>query len=299
LVEAPRPELYDLERDPREETNVYAPWDANVQKLRSSLADLQTGATPVSATAATISQSTLEELKALGYLTRADTATSTNVAEPSLLPDPKDKIEEQNLLHRAMIAAEDGRSAEARAALEEVVTLDPKSALALAQLGALELQSEEYSRAVRHLALARQLRPTDSILAFEQARASEGNGDLSGAKEALEASLKLNPTYFQARLLLGKIDLERKDLKAAEDEFEAALLLQPENKEALLGKAKTLFAAGKFLEVVRQLEPMARAQSSDVAVFELLAQTYAALGETEKAEQSKIRAKTMRGTPRP
>ena len=111
--------------------------------------------------------------------------------------------------------------------------------------------------------------PTDSILAFEQGRASEGNGDLSGAKEALEASLKLNPTYFQARLLLGKIDLELQDLKAAGDEFEAALLLQPENKEARLGKAKALFAAGKFLEVVRQLEPMARSQSSDVAVFEL------------------------------
>ena len=171
------------------------------------------------------------------------------------MPDPKDKIEEQNLLHRAMIAAEDGRSAEARAALEEVAALDPQSAIALGQLGALELQAEEYSRAVRHLALARQLRPTDSILAFEQGRASEGNGDLSGAKEALEASLKLNPTYFQARLLLGKIDLELKDLKAAEDEFEAALLLQPENKEARLGKAKALFAAGKFLEVVRQLEP--------------------------------------------
>ena len=299
FVEAPRPELYDLNRDPREETNNYVPWDANVQKLRAILADLRTRATPVSATAATISQSTLEELKALGYLTRADSGTSTNLAEPSLLPDPKDKIEEQNLLHRAMIAAEDGRSAEARAALEEVVALDPQSAIALGQLGALELQAEEYSRAVRHLALARQLRPTDSTLAFEQGRASEGNGDLSGAKEALEASLKLNPTYFQARLLLGKIDLELKELKAAEDEFEAALLLQPENKEARLGKAKALFAAGKFLEVVRQLEPMARSQSSDVAVFELLAQSYAALGEKEKAEQSKNRAKTMRGTPRP
>ena len=67
---------------------------------------------------------------------------STNLAEPSLLPDPKDKIEEQNLLHRAMIAAEDGRSAEARAALDEVVTLDPQSAIALGQLGALKLPAK-------------------------------------------------------------------------------------------------------------------------------------------------------------
>ena len=100
--------------------------------------------------------------------------------------------------------------------------------------------------------------------------------------------------------MLGNIDLELKELKAAEDEFEAALLLRPENKEARLGKAKALFAAGKFLEVVRQLEPMRQgAQTSDVAVFELLAQSYAALGDKEKAEQSKNRAEKMRGTPRP
>ena len=39
----------------------------------------------------------------------SDTGSATNVPQPSLLPDPKDEIEEQNLLHRAMIASEDGR----------------------------------------------------------------------------------------------------------------------------------------------------------------------------------------------
>ncbi len=127
FIEAPRPELYDLSHDPREETNNYAPWDGNVQKFRAVLADWHSK-TPPSTSAGSVPQNTLDELKALGYLTRADAASSTNLTERSLLPDPKDKIEEQNLLHQAMIASEDGRSREAGAALEKVVDLDPKSA---------------------------------------------------------------------------------------------------------------------------------------------------------------------------
>ena len=57
-----------------------------------------------------------------------------------MLPDPKDKIEEQNLLHLAMMASEDDREAEARASLEKVLQLDPKSPTALRQLGELELK---------------------------------------------------------------------------------------------------------------------------------------------------------------
>ncbi len=293
FIDAPRPELYDLNRDPQEQTNDYEPWNANVQKFRAVLADRRSKAAP-SGAAASIPQSTLDELKALGYLTRADAATSSNLTEPSLLPDPKDKIEEQNLLHQAMIASEDGRSSEARTALEKVVDLDPHSATALGQLGELELKAGDFPRASLHLSLARQLRPEDSTVAFDDGRARESAGDFPSAKEALEACLKLDPTNLAARLLLGDVDLKLKHLKAAEDEFEAALLLQPENREAQLGKAKVQLASGRFLEATKQLEPMARQKSSNAEIFELLAQSYAALGEKAKAEQAEQRARTMR-----
>jgi arylsulfatase A-like enzyme/Flp pilus assembly protein TadD len=299
FIEAPRPELYDLTRDPQEETNNYAPWDVSVQKFRAMLADGRRKASPTSPSARTIPQSTIDELKALGYLTRADDESSTNSAEPSLLPDPKDKIEEQNLLHQAMIASEDGRSGEARATLEKVVELDPQSVAALGQLGQLELQMKDYPKAAHHLSLAHQLRPGDSTLAFDEGRAKEGNGDLAGAKEALEVSLTLNPAHLDARLLLGKVDLKLKDLKAAEDEFEAALLLQPENREAQLGMAKVQLASGKFRETVKQLEAMEVSQPSNAEILDLLVQSYTALGEKEKAEQAGKRANTMRKDSRP
>src|SRR4029077_16138312 len=133
---------------------------------------------------------TLDELRALGYLGPADAGSSTNVPEPSLLPDLKDKIEEQNLLHGAMMAADEGRPSEARLGLEKVLDLDPKSQTALLQLGELELHAGKYGKASEYLKRARELHPEDSTAAFYEGMALEKAGDLAGAREALEASVR-------------------------------------------------------------------------------------------------------------
>ena len=53
-------------------------------------------------------------------------------------------------------------------------------------------------------------------------------------------------------------------------------------------------ASGRLLEAVKQLEAMVTPHASNPEIFDLLAQSYAALGEKEKAEQAEKRAKTMR-----
>ncbi len=203
FIEAPRPELYDLHADPGELANHYAAANPTVQKFRGLLAEIS--------------------------------AKSPSPPGISQLPDPKDKIEEQNLLHAAMIASDDNRSDEARQALEKVLQLDPKSPTALRQLGELELNAREYARAAEHLRLAREVRPEDSTAAFYEGQARERTGDFAGARDALEASLRLTPGQFPARLLLGRVYLALKDPKNAEDQFEAALLLQPKSAEAQQG----------------------------------------------------------------
>jgi choline-sulfatase len=299
FIEAPRPEFYDLRSDPRELTNNYAPWEATVQKFRALLSDLRSKMPPRPTSAGVVSQSTIDELKALGYLGRADAGSSTNVPEPSLLPDPKDKIEEQNLLHEAMIATEDERSSEARAALEKVLELDPKTPTALRQLGELELHAGDYAKAAEHLKHAREIRPDDAMAAFYEGRALNGEGDLAGAREALDASLKLTPSQFPARLLLGQVYLGLKDPKAAEDQFEAALLLQPQNAEAQLWLARAQIAYGNFVEALRQLELLSNSQPNNVEVFESLAQAYSGLDKKAEAERAESRARTLRKNRQP
>jgi len=238
FIEAPRPELYDLHADPSESNNAYAPWNDHVQQSRALLADLRAKLPPKGASNATVGQGTLSELRALGYLGPADAGSSTTVPEPSLLPDPKDKIEEQNLLHRAMMATDSGDTTRARAALQSVLELNPKSPVALRQLGELELQAGEYPKAADHLKAARQSRPDDATVAYDLGQALEKTGDYAGARDALEASLKLTTGQLAARILLGHVYFQLNNLGAAEDQFEAALLLEPKNAEAKAGLAR-------------------------------------------------------------
>jgi choline-sulfatase len=236
FIEAPRPELYDLHADPGELANHYQASDLTVQKFRGMLAEIKAKASaPPSANEAQSSAGSSDALKALGYQGQSGLAISANGSETSRLPDPKDKIEEQNLLHSAMIASDGNRTDQARLALERVLQLDPKSPTALRQLGELELHAGEYVRAAEHLKLAREAGADDAAAAFQEGQAREKTGDFAGARDALEASLKLAPGQFPARLLLGQVYLGLKDPKNAEDQFEAALLLQPESTEAQRG----------------------------------------------------------------
>src|SRR5207237_8422036 len=76
-----------------------------------------------------------------------------------------------------------------------------------------------------------EVRPADATLAYDYGRALELSGDSAGARHALQTSLKLNPKQLATRLLLGQVYLKSNDATAAEDEFEAALLLQPASAE--------------------------------------------------------------------
>jgi len=293
FIEAPRPELYDLHADARELENRYEPWNGQVRKFRELLAELRAKAPPPEHSKGHVGQGTIDELKALGYLGRADAGSATNVPEPSMLPDPKDKIEEQNLLHTAMMAAEDNRQADARESLEKVLQLDPKSPTALLQLGELELKAGNYGRAAQYLKGALEVRPDDATAAFHEGQALEKSHDPAGARDALEASLKLVPGQFQARLLLGQVYLELKNARAAEDQFEAALLLQPKSVEAQIGVARAQIAGGNFNGAVQQLEPLAKAHPTNAEIFELLADTYSRLGKKAEAQQAVARAKAL------
>jgi choline-sulfatase len=236
LVEAPRPEFYNLRSDPAEVTNRYEPWNEEVKKLREKLAARRSASAAPRASAA--GPQTIAELRALGYLGRADAGSSTNVPEPSLLPDPKDKIEEQNLLHRAMVATEEGLSVRAHEALTQLLRLNPQSVPALRQSGELELQAGEFSRAASHLRSAFALEPGDAAIGLLLGRALEKLHDLPGARIALEASVNLAGGQFEARMLLGEVCLRLRDAVAAEDQFAAALLIRPGDRKALFWSAR-------------------------------------------------------------
>jgi choline-sulfatase len=274
FIEAPRPELYDLNRDAAELNNEYQASDTRVETSRAMLAELRARETPGT------------ESKGAPQSVTAGSLSS--------LPDPKDKIEEQNLLHAAMMASEDDRSADARKALEKILQFDPRSPTALRQLGELELQAGDYVLAAQNLKNAVAIRPDDAAAAFLAGEALAKAHDPAGARDALETSLKRVPGQFQARLLLGNVYLELQDATAAEDQFEAALLLQSDNLEAQIGLAKAHISDGSFTDAIQLLEALSKRDGKNNAeVFHLLAKAYSAVGSKSKARQAEINANLL------
>lgn len=297
-IEAPRPELYDLRADAGETKNVYQPWADEVKRLRQILADANLPAlgTPGKNDAqksGAVSAETVAELKALGYF--GNEPGSTTAREPSLLPDPKDKIEQQNALHRAQLADEDGDAEGARAILKKVIAADPAAESAMVQLGRIELAQHDHRAAAAAFAAALKLRPADSAVAYSLGQSLFRLGDHAGARAALEQSLQVDPAQYDARMMLGAAYALLRNMPAAEDQFEAAALLEPKRVEPRKQLGGVLLDSGKYDDAVAALEMATKLAPTDAQSFELLAKAYRAAGKTSLAQQAAARAKQLRG----
>ena len=262
LIEAPRPELYDLQADPKELKNLYAPGSSKTQSMQAEMAKWEAKLPP-----------------------RSNSAKSEEA-----LPDPKDKIEVQNLLHNAMLASDDNRSSDARRFLEKALQIDPASPTAFRQLGELELAAGDFSKASVHLKRACELRPEDSTAAFELGEALAKSGDGPGARDALESGLKLQPSQMPARLLLGQVYLQLKDAKNAADQFEAALLVDSNNSEGRLGLAEAQIQQSDFAGALPDLEAFTKSDPRSAAALRLLARAYRGLGRVQDAKRAEEQA---------
>jgi choline-sulfatase len=293
LVEAPRPELYDLRSDPRETSSIYQPWNQTVLKMRDELAQKRKTFGNSAGGEGAVAPGTVDELRALGYLHSADELTVSNVAEPSLLPDPKDKIAEFNLLHAALLDEEDGRLSAARAALDKVLRTDPNSLPALEQAGDLEMKARHYEKAAAEWKRVSAAKPGDASAQFKYGWALKLDGDEQQASEALQASLKIQPEQYQARMMLGDTCLQLKQLECANDQLQAALLLQP-SFEASLDLAKVMVAQKRYSAAIEQLKETNKTWGAHGQAYELMAQAYAGLNQDANARQARQRAALLR-----
>jgi arylsulfatase A-like enzyme/Tfp pilus assembly protein PilF len=262
LIGAPRPELYDLHSDPKESKNLYAVDGDRLKAMQAQMAEWK------------------------AKLPAADESAKSNAS----LPDPKDKVGVQNLLHNAMLAGDDNRSNEAKQLLEKALQLDPKSPTALRQLGELEYASGDFPAASSHLKQASELRPDDSTAAFELGQAMEKSGNWAGARDALEASLKLLPSQIPARLLLGHVYLQLKDPKNAEDQFEATLLVDSNSLGGRLGLAEAQLQQSNFSGALPDLEALVKSNVNNGDALRLLARAYRGLGREQEAKQADAKA---------
>jgi choline-sulfatase len=260
-IQAPRPELYDLERDPGELRDLAAVEPARVEAFRAALARQLAAEQAAPANAGSgVPAELLEQLGALGYL-----GAGTLPAEARTGADPKDKIGEFKVLNRLMregllaLRAEDhARAAQRLGGLLKhgVSSFEAHYYLARALTGL-----KRHREAATHYEKAAERLPAFAAAHTGLAESRLAMGDTAGAIRALDAGSAALPRSGAIAVLRGQAYRRARRLPEAIAAWEAALPLVP--KDALvrvqLGEAYRdrgdLEAASRAMREALALDP--------------------------------------------
>jgi choline-sulfatase len=220
-IDAPRPELYDLEQDPHETHNLY---DARRPLADRMAASLRAAAAPV-AEAETppvdVDPDARARLAALGYV---GTFVADAPRPRSTLADPKDKIELFNLITKAREELQDAHDSTAGLAmLEEAVRRDPHVIDAWLLMGNEYANRRAFDRALECFERALALKPDYDLALMNMANVYRDLGRPADALVRLKRLMAVNPNNVQARQQMAQILLDEGQLADAERELTAVL----------------------------------------------------------------------------
>jgi tetratricopeptide (TPR) repeat protein len=226
-IQAPRPELYDLQRDPAERNNLFAAEGRRAASLRSRLLDTLGGSPEtavVGVAAPKLAAATMQRLAALGYVSGPGAATPSNA-------DPKEMIDEFNSygggVKRAMQAFERGDLQAAVKGLDAILAAGRGGFDVSFWLGRAQYRLSNFKAAAAAYQDAIHKLPTYTPAYIELARTNVALGQHTDAIKVLREGLALDPLNFQFHSHLGYIARLQRDLPTARRHYETARSLEP------------------------------------------------------------------------
>ena len=200
-IQAPHPELFDLEKDPREQSNMVSVNSAEAAMLRSELARLMARhARTGPAAAPDTSTETRTALQSLGYLSGSRRAGTDQG------PDPKDRLAEYQMFDNALDAMYSQQLEDAIRGFQRVLKLDRDNLSARGTLGEAYLRAGRADEAVREwtaaLASDRKYAPAAQALG----ELYIGRQDWAKARQYLQQALAAAPGDRTLQYELGVVE---------------------------------------------------------------------------------------------
>lgn len=262
-IEAPRPELYDLDADPQERHDLAPAAPAAFRSMRVQLSQLRH---PDAVPQASVAE--IQRLGSLGYI-----SVSRGAGSSEALPDPKDKTAALARYKRLFDLFYAKRDKEAVAAANEILSEDPGIASAWRILGKSRERLGDLGGATRDLergiaqsrtAPAEELSQTYEQLAAVLEKAEDRRGAERVLKEAAARGLATDSM---------KIELAR--LLSQAGHISEALALLPaaasaENAAALDARGVVLAQAGRTAEARQAFESALGKDARNVATLQHL-----------------------------
>jgi arylsulfatase A-like enzyme/predicted Zn-dependent protease len=285
LIDAPRPELYDLATDPGESRNLYAEQPQRAEALREGLGRLAASGDAMSVQ--TLDREAMEKLAALGYI---GAGAEPPAADGASLADPKDFIALFDRLRQANSAVRERRFDEAIPILKTVVAGDPKNAFATLILGSAYMGKGASREAITQFRRYLELVPTSSYAHQWIAICHVRLGERDAALREAEAALALDPRFTDARVLKAGVLAARGEHDAAVRVLREAIATDSAKPMIRLDLAKILAEAGRRDEARAEFETLLRLEPDSVPGLTGLGAVLAGQGDLEGAEAALRRA---------
>jgi choline-sulfatase len=285
-IQAPRPELYDLETDPMEIRNLAESQPELVKGMKGALGEeLDRERAVGDDEASFLPQDLMDKLGALGYV-----GSGAPVESSSPGADPKDKIDEfrvANELIREGILLLHERDYEGSAArYRKLLELDIESFEIHLNLARGLLALERYDEAEPHFHEASRRLP-NQIEAWEglsQARSSRG--DLAGALAALKEGQQSVPAAAELHQREGAILVRMGRKEEARRPYETAVGFAPEDALLRARLGELLRDLGAVDESVQNLRRATEIDPERAAYWNSLGMTLGGFGRFAEAEEA-------------
>ncbi len=288
LIDAPRPELYDLRDDREEARNLFAAEPRRAQAMKARLEQLTAGSAGAMNVGA-LDRDAVEKLTALGYL-GAGTTTSATPSPAADRKDPKDVIAIFNRLRRANSAVRDRRFDEALPILAAVLREDPDNAFARLVLGSAQMGRQRWKEAIEEYRRYAKLVPTSSYAHQWMAICYLNLADRTSALREAEAALALDPRFTDARVLKAGVLAAEGHHADAIRELQSAVETDPGKPMVRLDLAKVLAEAGRPEDARRQFETILKEDPASAPALVGLGALEARQGALQEAVRDLARA---------
>jgi len=294
FIDAPKPELYDLSKDPGETQNVYAEKKAVAGELRARLSTLisQYSGGAELAQKTGLDPALMERLKSLGYAGFSGGRNPT-ITDRSL-PDPKDRIQIYELISDAIAESQHGQYQSSSEKLTAALKTDPDSVPVHYLLGLDYYRMHKFPRAVEELQRVLQLSPDYALAAFNLGLAYAHTGDFDQAIATLKRALELDTTNFSAAYNLGAAYAQKQMVPEAVAAFRQTITIAPQYAPAHRALGEMLLYQGLVDESLAELRLAEDFDPQDSGTHAALAKALTAKGmnaeadeETRKAEQNR------------
>ncbi len=259
LVQAPRPELFDLAADPGEETNVYDQHRDEARRMEAQLDRhvAETSRDAPAPEAADLDKETVERLAALGYV--GGPATPRKAVDSTRpLADPKDKLAVFTAVQRAGELIVQDQHAPAAEALESALREEPAMPQALLMLGACysELGRKKEAKAQFDAVLKDDPQSVQGLVGLANVLLEEGQTE--DVVTLCKRTLSLDERNTQAYALLGDVYIGRHEPEKALPYLEKAVEIQPKLTQNRLNLAACLIEAKQLARAEAILGEIAR-----------------------------------------